>query len=97
MTASGSTENDSGSYRYWHNTAFNFKHFTKIADRAVKEGPQIVTRNGEQMVVVVSLRDYEQRFAPREPLADFFRKSPLLGVDLEVSRERGGRPREAEL
>jgi len=59
--------------------------FSEVVDRALKEGPQIVTRHGEKAVVVMAYRD----FAAAEPQEDF--KSFLLSipqVDLDVKRPR---------
>jgi antitoxin Phd len=59
--------------------------FSEVVDRALREGPQIVTRHGEKAVVVMAYRD----FAAAEPQEDF--KSFLLSipkVDLDVERPR---------
>ncbi len=59
--------------------------FSEVVDRALREGPQIVTRHGEKTVVVVAYRD----FAASEPAEDF--KSFLLSapkMEIELERPR---------
>jgi antitoxin Phd len=59
--------------------------FSEVVDRALKDGPQIVTRHGENAVVILAYRD----FAEREPRLDF--KAFLLSapkVDLDFERPR---------
>ena len=56
--------------------------FSELVDRAVNEGPQLVTRNGKNAVVVISAQDWERRSRRRGDLVDFFANSPL--------REEGG-------
>jgi antitoxin Phd len=66
--------------------------FSEVVDRALRDGPQIVTRHGEKAVVVVAYRD----FAAAEPAQDF--KAFLLSapkVDLDLDRPRH-RPRKVD-
>ena len=56
--------------------------FSEVVDRAIEEGPQIVTRRGENAVVVVAYRD----FAREEPVEDFktfLTSVPLTELDLK--------------
>ena len=55
--------------------------FSEVARRARSEGPQFVTRHGREEEVIVE--DYRRLTAPREDLASFLRRSPLMGVELE--------------
>jgi antitoxin Phd len=54
----------------------------EVIVRALKVGPQIITRDGEKMVVVVSLAGYEKLHKSQGKLSEFFRTSPLADVDL---------------
>ena len=59
--------------------------FSEVVDRALRDGPQIVTRHGENAVVIVPYRD----FVDNEPAQDF--KAFLLAapkVELELERPR---------
>ena len=69
--------------------------FSELVRRALSHGPQWVTRNGRDTVVVLSAREYERLAAPKTSLVEFLRRSPLAEVlaegelDLERSREPG--------
>ena len=70
--------------------------FSEVFRRARSEGPQWVTRNGKEAVVVISAEDFErltQRQKQPGSLSEFFAKSPLAGVELHLEREPDfGRP-----
>ena len=69
--------------------------FSKVVDRAMKEGPQTVTRHGRECVVVLSTQAYKKE-KKEGSLSDFFRNSPLCGVELSTDRA-GDLPREVKL
>ena len=52
------------------------------------EGPQEITVHGRSAAVVVSKADYDRLHGPKPSLVDFLRNSPLVGVDLEIRRDR---------
>jgi antitoxin Phd len=54
--------------------------------RAATKAPQVITVRGKEEVVVMSKEDYAAVIRPEESLFDFLRKSPLRGMDLDVSR-----------
>lgn len=70
--------------------------FSSLVNQAKTQGPQIVTRHGEKVAVVISFEEYRQLSRPRESLVDFFQRSPLSDVDLELTRSKE-LPREVEL
>ena len=70
--------------------------FSEVVERAKKRGPQVVTKRGEEAVVVVSAEDYRRLTKPKRSLIEFFRKSPLADVQLDLERIRE-QPREVEL
>ena len=55
---------------------------SEVISRALKEGPQLITRHGEKTVVVISYAEYENLRKSQGKLSEFFRASPLAGVDL---------------
>jgi prevent-host-death family protein len=65
--------------------------FSELVRRALSHGPQWVTRNGRDAVVVISARDYERLAAPAN-LVEFMRQSPLAEVlanhELDPQRSR---------
>ncbi len=68
--------------------------FSELFRRAQAEGPQYVTRQGKDAVVVLTAEEYESLTArSRQPgnLVSFFAESPLAeaGLDLERPRDYG--------
>ena len=70
--------------------------FAELVDRAVADGPQVVTRRGRQTAVVVSVDEWERKTRRRGTLADFLAASPLVGSGLTVERMTDG-PRDVDL
>jgi antitoxin Phd len=69
--------------------------FSTLTRKAVSEGPQHVTVRGRPAVVVLSERDFAKlkRGKRRRALVDLFRKSPIAGERLDLSRSKDtGRP-----
>ena len=65
--------------------------FSEVFRKARTEGPQLVTRQGKEGVVIISDEQYEQLVGKaRQPksLVQFFRESPLVGVELDWTRNR---------
>jgi antitoxin Phd len=60
---------------------------SKVVRRAREEGPQVITLRGDEAVVMLDADEY-RRLArrPKGSLVDFFRKSPLVGVELDLAR-----------
>jgi prevent-host-death family protein len=59
---------------------------SEVIARALKDGPQLITRHGEKTVVVVSYTEYERLRKSQGKLSEFFKASPLAGV--ELSRDK---------
>ena len=59
---------------------------SELVRKAREEGPQVITLRGRDAVVVVSANQFGKLSRPRGSLVDFFRKSPLAGVDLDLAR-----------
>jgi prevent-host-death family protein len=62
--------------------------FSSLVERAQNDGPQVVTKHGKEAVVVLSVDDYNKLTRPKKNLAKFIRKSPLSGVDIDISRDK---------
>ncbi len=60
--------------------------FSELVDRALTTGPQVVTRRGKEVVVVVPADDWKRAQKPKQSLVDFFQKSPLRGINLKLDR-----------
>ena len=61
---------------------------SRVVDNAVNSGPQIITKRGEEVVIVLSYAEYKKMIASRGSLSAFFRDSPLAGVDLDLARDK---------
>lgn len=73
--------------------------FSEVFRKACVEGPQRITRQGKEGVVMMSDEHYERLLGKsRKPksLVQFFRESPLVGLDLDLTRDKD-RGREIDL
>ena len=61
--------------------------FSEVVERALHGGPQIVTRHGENAVVIVAYRDFV-RAEPTQDFKDFLMSIPRLGLEIKPSRRR---------
>ena len=71
-------------------------NFSQVVEEAIEKGPQIVTRRGEEVVVILSSKDYLRLKKSQMSLSDFFRQSPLFGVELDLERDHTF-PRDVEV
>jgi antitoxin Phd len=65
--------------------------FSEVFRRARSEGPQLITRQGKEGVVMISDEQYARLVSrSRRPksIVRFFRQSPLVGVELNLERDR---------
>ena len=60
---------------------------SEVVNEAVAHGPQIISRRGVETAVVLGMQDYNKLTRKKESLAQFFQRSPLCGVELDLSRE----------
>ena len=61
--------------------------FSEVVNLAIQDGPQVITRRGNETAILLSMRDYQELAASDGNLVDFFRSSPLVGLDLEFKRD----------
>ena len=66
---------------------------SEVIARALQQGPQLITKHGQKTVVVIAYTEYEKLRKSQGKLSEFFRASPLAGVDLkrDKSLPRQGR------
>jgi prevent-host-death family protein len=63
--------------------------FSELVRRTIAAGPQVVTRNGEDAVVIVSAAEYNRMQRPaKTSLARTLADSPLSDVTLTIPRPR---------
>lgn len=60
------------------------KRLSEVARRACENGPQMVTKNGKECVVVLSAEDYQKLEEPITSLVEFFQKSPLSKIEIDM-------------
>jgi prevent-host-death family protein len=61
------------------------QRFSDLVRRARREGPQVVTRHGEEVAVVVSIEEYRRLTSDKPPFKQFLQAAPDLGT-LELGR-----------
>lgn len=65
--------------------------FSELFRKARSEGPQRITRQGKEGVVMISDEQYARLVAKSnqpKSIVQFFRESPLAGVKLGLKRDR---------
>jgi len=70
------------------------QRFSELVRKAEEDGPQTVTRNGREVVVVVEAGEFHRLTGPLD-FKEFIRSGPGFD-DLELDRDRG-LPREIDL
>lgn len=68
------------------------QRFSELVRRASREGPQVVTRHGEEVVVVVSAAEFRRSRRAVPGFKDFLRGAPdLEALGIERSADQGRR------
>lgn len=64
------------------------KHkLSEVIEEALSNGPQVISKRGVETAIVLSYADYRKLLLNQQKLSDFFRNSPLVDVDLDLSRD----------
>ena len=71
--------------------------FSRVVENAVNEGPQIITKRGVEVAIVISYADYQKMSASRGKLSTFFRDSPLVGIELDLARDKSDARKDLDL
>jgi antitoxin Phd len=61
---------------------------SELVERALNDGPQLITRRGKKTVIVMSYEEYMRMKTSQVKLSEFFRASPLTKVDLNLKRDK---------
>ena len=59
---------------------------SEVVKKAREDGPQIITVHGTDAVVIVGADQYRKLSRRKGTLVDFFRRSPLVGIDIDLAR-----------
>jgi prevent-host-death family protein len=70
---------------------------SRVIENAVNSGPQIITKRGVEVAIVISYAEYQKMIASRGSLSAFFRDSPLVGADLHFDRDKSDVRQDVEL
>jgi prevent-host-death family protein len=65
--------------------------FSEVFRRARTEGPQLITRQGKEGVVMISDEQYQQLVGKShqpKSIVQFFRDSPFVGIELNLERDK---------
>jgi prevent-host-death family protein len=60
---------------------------SQVIEDAIHKGPQVITRHGTEVVVVLDYNEYRAMQASRPKLAEFFRNSPLANAEIDLERD----------
>jgi prevent-host-death family protein len=60
---------------------------SELIDRVLAEGPQVITRHGVEVVVVMPFSEFRKLTTPAQRLGDFFTASPLRAGDVQIERD----------
>ena len=61
------------------------QRFSELVRRTLEEGPQVVTRHGEEVVVVMAAEEYRRSQQPKPDFKEFLMSGPPFD-DLELDR-----------
>lgn len=61
---------------------------SELVKKVQELGPQYITVHGNPAVVVISQKEYQELIMPAISVVDFFKKSPLVGLNLKITRDK---------
>ena len=71
--------------------------FSRVIESAVSGGPQIITKRGVEVAIILSYAEYQSMITSRGSLSAFFHNSPLAGTDVDLARDKSVLRRDVEL
>ncbi len=61
---------------------------SELVKKVQELGPQYITVHGNHVVVVISQKEYEELIMPAISVVDFFKRYPLVGLNLKITRDK---------
>lgn len=61
--------------------------FSELVSEVEHGDYQIITKNGQEVAVIISKEDFENLQKPKNTLLDFFNEAPYPDVDLDLERK----------
>ncbi len=62
--------------------------FSEVVNEALRRGPQLITKRGEQIAILLSYEEYRRLVSRQDKLSDFFRRSPLTRASRDLRRDK---------
>ena len=62
--------------------------FSKVVEKALKSGPQYVTKRGVKTVVIVSIREYEALTSKKPTFKEFLLGCPKMDEHFDLERQK---------
>ena len=73
------------------------QRFSELVRRTLEEGPQVVTRHGEEVVVVVPAEEYRRTSEKKPDFKEFLMNAPEGLENIMPERPKDDFPREVDL
>ena len=73
------------------------QRFSELVRRTLEEGPQVVTRHGEEVVVVVPAKEYRRTDEKKPDFKEFLMNAPEGLENIIPERPKDDFPREVDL
>lgn len=70
--------------------------FSQLVDDASRKGYQTITKKGEPIAVILSIKDFDTLAKPKKSFLSFFKDSPHPEIELDIQRSQD-KPRDIEL
>ena len=70
--------------------------FSQVIKNAQQNGYQIITKQGEPVVVMLSKEEFDTLTQPKSSLLEFFMKAPYPEFELDIERQKD-LPRDIDL
>lgn len=63
-------------------------HLSEMVQEAINHGPQEITLRGKPAAIIISIKEYQKLTKPKPSFVEFMRSSPLVGVELDLTRDQ---------
>ncbi len=61
---------------------------SEVVALAEQGEPQVITKNGREVAVVISYQEFQRLTAKQESFSDFLLSSPLRGAKIDLTRSK---------
>jgi len=71
-------------------------HFSELIRRVSKGGAQTITKQGRDVAIIISMKQYQELTQKKDSLLNFFKASPYPDVEIAIKRSKD-KPREFDI